>query len=330
MQHKIDFVISWVDGSDPAWQESKNRFQQDDQESTASMYRDWGNLQYWFRAVEKYTPWVSRIHLVTWGHLPDWLNTNHPQINIVRHEDYMPAEYLPTFSSHAIELNLHRIAGLEEHFVYFNDDAFIINRLQPEDFFHNGLPCDSAILSSLVPKKVGDPFFHYLVNNISVLNQHFSKSSALKKHPGKWFSPNYGKQLLRNFYYAPVGRFSGILNFHLPASFLKSTFQELWENESALLHATSSHRFRSLQDVNQYVFSYWQIGSGRFWPRNPHWGRFYIAGKNHREMLQDLAARKYKVICINDSDLDFDFQALKEAVNRQLQQLLPEKSAFEL
>jgi hypothetical protein len=33
--------------------------------------------------------------------------------------------FLPTFSSPAIEANLHRIAGLSEHFLYFNDDVFL-------------------------------------------------------------------------------------------------------------------------------------------------------------------------------------------------------------
>ena len=33
--------------------------------------------------------------------------------------------FLPTFSSPAIEANLHRIPGLSEHFLYFNDDVFL-------------------------------------------------------------------------------------------------------------------------------------------------------------------------------------------------------------
>ena len=69
-----------------------------------------------------------------------WLNTENPKLTVVNHKDYIPEEYLPTFSSHPIELNLHRIKGLSEQFVYFNDDTFIINAMQPEDFFKKGLP----------------------------------------------------------------------------------------------------------------------------------------------------------------------------------------------
>ena len=44
-------------------------------------YRDWNNLRYWFRGVEKFAPWVRKIHFVTWGHIPDWLDTTNPKIN---------------------------------------------------------------------------------------------------------------------------------------------------------------------------------------------------------------------------------------------------------
>jgi len=120
MSEPIDFVICWVDGNDPEWQKQKNYYDTSQQtDSREIRYRDWDNLQYWFRGVEKYASWVNKIHFVTWGHLPQWLNTDHPKLNIVRHEDYIPKKYLPTFSARPIEVNLHRIKGLAEHFVFF-------------------------------------------------------------------------------------------------------------------------------------------------------------------------------------------------------------------
>jgi hypothetical protein len=55
----------------------------------------------------------------------------------VKHEDYIPKEYLPTFNANTIELNFHRIKELSEHFVYFNDDTFITNYMNESDFFEN-------------------------------------------------------------------------------------------------------------------------------------------------------------------------------------------------
>ena len=46
----------------------------------------------------------------------------------------MPEAYLPSYNSSAIELNIHRIRGLSEHFIYFNDDMFKIKDTQPSDF----------------------------------------------------------------------------------------------------------------------------------------------------------------------------------------------------
>ena len=131
----IDFVIPWVDGSDPAWQKERDAKaaqlgSMERCDNRGERYRDWDNLKYWFRGVEKFAPWVHKIYFVTWGHLPEWLDVQHPKLVIVRHEDYIPKEYLPTFNSHTIEWNLHRIHGLSENFVYFNDDIFLLREME--------------------------------------------------------------------------------------------------------------------------------------------------------------------------------------------------------
>lgn len=46
----------------------------------------------------------------------------------------MPEGSLPVFNSNALEVNIHRIKGLSEKFVYFNDDIFIINNVKEEEF----------------------------------------------------------------------------------------------------------------------------------------------------------------------------------------------------
>lgn len=139
----IDFVITWVDGSDPDWLEIRSPYLRDLKETnnldywnlSEARYRDWGLLRYWFRTVEKYTPWVRKIFFVTFNQIPNWLNLNNPKLEIVNHNDFIPERYLPTFNSHCIELNLHRIKGLSDRFVYFNDDMFIKAPLNEEFFF---------------------------------------------------------------------------------------------------------------------------------------------------------------------------------------------------
>lgn len=47
----------------------------------------------------------------------------------------MNKSHLPTFSSPAIETHLHRIPGLSEKFLYFNDDTMLGSQVWPDDWF---------------------------------------------------------------------------------------------------------------------------------------------------------------------------------------------------
>ena len=58
-----------------------------------------------------------------------------PRVNVVDHGEILPADALPTFNSHAIETALHRIPGLAEHLLYFNDDFFLGRPIRPEALF---------------------------------------------------------------------------------------------------------------------------------------------------------------------------------------------------
>ena len=144
---KIDFIVTWVDGNDPAWQKEKIKWEGNDGKvsdaadgNTECRYHENGLLKYWFRAVEKFAPWVNTVHFVTCGQRPEWLNEAHPKLHLVNHEDYIPKEYLPTFNSNAIELNFHRIEELSEQFVLFNDDVFLLRPVDPSFFFRDGQP----------------------------------------------------------------------------------------------------------------------------------------------------------------------------------------------
>ena len=223
----IDIVIPWVDGSDPIWQQEFQKYHaqttgRDD--NSEIRYRDWDNLQYLFRGIEKFAPWVRKVHFVTTGQKPKWLNLNAERLNFVRHEDFIPKEYLPTFSVRPIELNLHRIEGLSEQFIYFNDDYFLLRPVSPDRFFRHGLPCDMAILDTL---PMGGPRGHMLMNDMNAVIHHFRKNEVLKKNPQKWFNLKYGSQLFRSMSLMPFSEFPGFRNHHMPQAFLKSTFREV-------------------------------------------------------------------------------------------------------
>ena len=327
-ENAIDFVLIWVDDSDPQWQAERQKYMVEDgrfMNPNNSRYRDWGLLRYWFRCVEKNAPWVRKIHLVTCGHYPEWLNLNHPKLNFVKHDDYIPAKYLPTFSSHPIELNLHRIDGLAEQFVYFYDDLFVLAPVKPTDFFKNGLPRDCALRVFPVVYDIG----LINMNDINIINKEFYFKKQFKKNIWKWLNYRYGLSMIRNIIFWHYEYFTGAKVPHLANAFKKSTFEEVWKKYGNTLDNTCQHKFRSPLDVNQWLIKYWQIVSGEFYPRNLNLGKHYYIS-NTKQLEKDLKNKRTKLVCLAENDEMTDISQLKQEVINIFQQVYPNKSSFEL
>ena len=327
--NEIDFVIIWVDGNDLQWRAEKNKYSPDENKFNINdvRYRDWNILQYLFRGIEKFAPWVRTVHFVTCGHIPQWLNLDHPKLHFVKHSDYMDAEYLPTFSANPIELNIHRIEGLSERFVFFNDDTFLISPVRETDFFHGGYPRNLAILNPPTPNRHG--ISTIILNDLGVIADHFRFMQQFRLHWRKWLHPIYGLQNLRTVLLFPWRRYLGFYDPHLPAPFRKSTFEEVWKQEAALLKKISSHRFRDDSDVNQYLMTYWQIASGEFEPGDPKIGRMYDVGTQIDTIADVIRNQKMKMICVNDSEAVADFTGLRNQLVEAFDSILGEKSSFE-
>lgn len=93
-------------------------------------------LRYSLRSLWLYAPWVRNVYIVTNGQVPYWLDLSNPNVFIVTHGDIFPNRAdLPVFSSPAIEVHLHRIPGLSDRFLYFNDDTMLGNVVWPDDFW---------------------------------------------------------------------------------------------------------------------------------------------------------------------------------------------------
>ena len=338
-KYPIDFIITWVDGNDPEWQAQKAKYKGEKGDSRTSRYRDWDTLRYLLRGMEKFAPWVHRVFLVTCGHLPAWLNTEHPKLRIVRHEDYIPHEFLPTFSSRTIDMNFQRIPELAEHFVYFNDDMLLLGKVRPEDFFRKGLPCDTAIMRPAViktmkagTKETNAEMYLAPIIDMALINKHFNKHSAVMKNFFKWYSPRYGKEMLKTMTFSIWNFFPGIREYHCCYSYLKETYRELWELEEEAFNNVCSHRFRVNTDYNHWVFSYWQMAKGQFAPRDPGFGTAYSLGDDdeaNRKIYRTMKSRKHKLVCVNDSVSDVNYDRVLAELTGCLQEIFPGKSGFE-
>ena len=330
----IDVVILWVDGSDPAWLSQKREYLPPAaaDSNSANRYRDWGILPYWFRAIEKFTPWVRKIHFVTWGHVPAFLNLDAPKLHVVRHDEFIPAEYLPTFSSHTIEMNIHRIPDLAEQFIYFNDDMFLLRPHTREDFFRDGLPCTCGREVPWAFNGGVGVWEHAVANNLGVINAHFSKKEAIHHHGKKFYSRAYRwKDNLRTFVLNTLfpDHFTGFQNLHAPGAYLKQTFEAVWAAEPALLHSTCCDKFRAPTNVNQWVCLWWQVASGNFQPYVVDNLVEAVTPGNLERVCRAIEDQAHAMICVNDPDGDVDFEALAAALRRSFEKILPEKCSYE-
>ena len=335
MADSIDFVVTWVDGNDPAWREEKMKYDPAYKKgSSDARYREWNQFMYWFRAVEKYAPWVRYIHLITWGHLPPWLNVNHPKLKIVNHKDYIPEKYLPTFSSIPIELNMFRIPDLSEHFVYFCDDFYISRPLKPEDFFSGGLPKYPAIAQPTRNYRYNGPFAHQLFSNVGMINSLFDVCASIEKSPEKWFSKCYGRCRSYNKSAYKDTFLPGMIVTHLGVPYRKSTCEKVWNALEAEMDETCNHRFRTPLDLMHQLFSMWEIMEGTFSPvAADYYGKVF----GHLSTQTDAVKRCFlssecRMICLNDSvDITADnFAEVKELLDAIFQETFPQKSTFEL
>lgn len=322
--------MAWVDDGDPAWQNAFRSYlprSQYTDDTCYKRYRNWENLRYWFRGVEKFAPWVNKVHLVTCGQIPSWLNLEAPKLHFVKHSDYIPKEYLPTFSSRPITLNLHRIEGLSERFVLLDDDCFLIDKVEPEVFFKNGLPCDMAAFNAISPLS---NFMHILINNICVINDSFSKREMMRRHFRKWLSPQAGTKLFRTLVLLPWRHFTGFYDHHLPQGYLKSTFEEVWESHEDVMLQTTASRFRSITDVSPWLFRYWQLTKGTFVPLNVNRNGAYfeISDDSLDRIVNTIECQKKRVICLNDGEVT-SFETAKDRINAAFHRILPDKSSFE-
>lgn len=328
---KIDFVVTWVDGNDPEWQKEKKKYKEKESgkkiDSSNIRYRDWENLKYWFRGVEKYAPWVNKVYFITCGQKPKWLNTDNPKLVCVNHSDYMPKDSLPTFNSNAIELMVHKINGLSEQFVLFNDDFFITDYVEPTDFFKNGLPCNTMALKPLLPN-INRDYNKTVYNDIALINKNFKFKKTIRKNYKKYLSPKIGKYSVRNLFLFIYNEFVGFNNFHTELCYLKSTFNKVWEKENEALNNTVYSRFRNYEEnISHWVFNYWQFAEGKFIQKKPNFSKnILVTDKNLSCYIEN---HKYKVLGIGDTENICDFDKVKNNMNNSFEKILSEKCSFE-
>lgn len=325
----IDFVVTWVDGNDSGWKNKKNKY--DSTKSggqETSRFRDYEIFEYWFRAVEKYAGWVNHIYLITDNQVPTWVNSKAKKLTVIDHNDFIPSQYLPVFNSNAIEINIHRIESLSEHFVLFNDDMFLNNYVKKSDFFsEDGKPKDTAGLNAIQPHRM----FDYIYTNMMVIiNNNFTKKEVIRKQFFKFFHPANGILNLYTLLLLFLPKFTRFFDLHYPYSLNKSFANKVIEDNADAYALTMRDRFRDKNDITIWLVRYYSLVTGFFSPRSVHFGKIYNLTQFDK-MLNDLDYGNHNVIVINDDESinQTEFESLKVKMKKHFDVKLPKKSQFE-
>jgi hypothetical protein len=330
----IDVVYTWVDGSDPQWiarnREAlvKNGFPEP---AKSLRFANHEELRYSMRSIERYMPWVRRIFLVTDHQRPSWLKDGESKVTIVDHSEIFPdRKCLPTFNSTAIEANLHRIPGLGERYVYFNDDMMIGTPFEPEDFFSpDGRPYSFTFDYSNFKKK--DKFLRSLPNiyrYFQAMNLKFWIWRNKDRLPPFSVKLRHSRLMI-------ICRLNKVLPFyktkHTPMVHTLTEarrVEEIFKDDFAICR---SHPFRSRNDL---FFSelYATVGlltgltvDRRFSKKDLFYFHF---GRKDNPNLARLRDGAFRFININDGCGDVSREEL-DKFNATMNELFPQPSSFE-
>lgn len=336
MNSSIDIVIPWVDEKDPVWESERKvwaaKCGKDEFETSNVRFQCWDNLHLWFRAIEECMPWVNKIFLITYGHLPEFLKLDHPKLRVVRHEEFIPEEYRPTFNSNTIEMNLHRIPELSENFILFSDDVFPLRHIGEEYYFRDNLVCDEAVENIITTSffgAVSNVTRYAQVNNMFIINRHFKKREVQAQNPDKWFCADYGDRLERTKACEYWYDFPGFYDPHMANAMKKSVLAHLWDIEYAALDRGSRDHFRGYADVTQYLIRYWQICSGEFYPRRTLGKVLFPDIDTYGEVVDVIRNGSEQMISFNENCTREEFLVIKRAVNEALEERFHGKCSYE-
>lgn len=321
----IDIVIPWVNGQDKEWQKKAMEYIKDFEEQR---YRDWDILRYVFRSIEKYSPWVHKVYLVTDNQKPGWLNEESNKVEVIDHKKIIPEKYLPTFNSNVITLNVYKIPRLSEKFIIMNDDLLFSAPTKVSDFFKNDLPCDFLVESPVI---AFIPWFKTVFNGMLLINEKFNKKSFIKHNFNKYFSFHYGMYNLRTLLSLPHNLYTGFYGDHGPQPYLKKSFEKVWKLYKDELEENNKHHIRQAgQDVPDYIVRYYQLVTGNFHPRKIKNRTVYypIGANNFDEIDNSLHSRKYLSTVLNDDDVE-DYDVTFRGIHKVLEKNFPQKSKFE-
>ncbi|WNW02309.1 Stealth CR1 domain-containing protein [Tenacibaculum sp. HL-MS23] len=237
MSYPIDAVITWVDGKDAKHQQKMLPYLKDKSVISNKEFRtrldQVEEIKYAVNSILKYASFIRNIFIVTDNQVPNFIKFKkegtYEKVFIIDHKDIFKedSKFLPVFSNRPIEAKLYNIPGLAEHFIYLNDDMFLLKKTKVSDYFINGKPIIRGKWIKFEEEKLHKKIF-----------PDSDKMKPKHKRAQQKSAEIVGFE--KKFY-----RFQ-----HIPAPLRKSTFKKFFKENRSIEIANVRHKFR---DVTQFT-----------------------------------------------------------------------------
>lgn len=263
----------------------------------APRYRSMGTEELLVRCIRAFMPFVKTIYILLWreSQRQPWMDGY--GIRVVYHREFVPERYLPTFNSRTLEMFLHRIPDLSEHFIYANDDMFPVAPMKEDNFFVEGMPC-LGIKQEVMPDEYTQ--YHWVCKEEGRL---IAKDFGREEPDGMWLSTGHGV--------TPM---------------LRSVCEEVYKKHKDEIEASITQR-RDWKNFNQYIYAYYMYFRAQLVDRP-----CFTAYTDLTCSADDITKAINKaqgIVCVNDpvsiGDFDTKTAIVSSAIEKRLKNYLKTK-----
>lgn len=286
----MDVVITYVNITD-RFKEQYSKYVKKELEE--NRFRSYDTLELQVKGIRKYLPYIENIFIVV-SELEQVQGLDLSDCKIITHDQIIPQKYLPCFNSCTIEMFLHKIPGLNEQFLYFNDDIFVIDNIPSSYWFKDNKPC-------LCPQ-VCD----FNSEDTNIYHKNLYNSTQLIAKDLKFINKYNHKYIKQS---------------HSIRPFLKSTCTKIFNKHIFEIFNTVT-RTRHSKNFNMSLFNDYDYLSLNYIPCERNYS--YFENDNIDNIINCINKKENKIICINDIEY-IDFNEFKSELKNILESNLEGK-----
>lgn len=135
--------------------------------------------------------------------------------------------------------------------------------------------------------------------------------------------------MFKNFLLLPWNDIPGYYNHHFPQPHFKNLFQEIYSLEKERFDSVFENKVRKNNDLNHWLFRYWNLESGNYVPQANSFGEYILLSEAER-LEKSILQGKAKVFCVNDDECsNREFDKNIELLLKIFREKFPNKSRFE-